>query len=311
MIDLQLYRTRIGQNYNIRGGKNNKRILKNRNKTNTGKIPGNFLNQDNTTGNFAMIAYLYFIIISLSLTISMAKTLRTPSTLFTDIYYQSNNITGSHVLLSYVKYFYCILFTCAIKSIITKNPYRNKCGKPLFKGFLSKNFRYNIFFKLFINFSINMLHIRRRGRLNKVVQSLFLWLCIINFLLIAIVNPSLLNPGPTSRKNPKQFNVHYQNVQGLIPFSQLNEKHPTLNTTKINEIGMYLQVNKPDVIVLNETWLKDSILDNEIIPIDTYEVFRLDRSKSTHPPDPNNIKKNPTEWRWCSYWWQKEYRCDL
>ena len=127
-----------------------------------------------------------------------------------------------------------------------------------------------------------MLHIRRVGRLNKVVQSLFLWQCIINFLLIVIVNPSLLKPGPACTKNPKQFNVCYQNVQGLIPFGQLNEKHPTLNTTKINEIGLYLQANNPDVMVLNETWLKSSILDNEVIPTDKYEVFRLDRTKSTH-----------------------------
>ena len=33
------------------------------------------------------------------------------------------------------------------------------------------------------------------------------------------------------------------------------------------------------------------ISDNEVIPTDKYEVFRLDRSKYTHPPDPINIKK--------------------
>ena len=98
-----------------------------------------------------------------------------------------------------------------------------------------------------------MLHIRRHGTIKKIAQSLIFWLCCLNCLLIAIVNPSLLNPGPSYTKNPKQFNVHYQNVQGLIPFGQLNEKHPILNTTKINEIAMYLQVNNPDVIVLNET----------------------------------------------------------
>ena len=136
-----------------------------------------------------------------------------------------------------------------------------------------------------------MLLTRQLGRLNKIVQSLFLWQCIINFLLITLVNPSLLNPGPSCTKNPKQFNVCYQNVQGLIPFNQLNEKHPTLNTTKINEIGIYLQANNPDAIVLSETWLKSSILDNEVIPTDKYEVFRLDRSKFTHPPDPVNINK--------------------
>ena len=99
----------------------------------------------------------------------------------------------------------------------------------------------------------------------------------------------MLNPGPRA-KNIKQLSVHYQNVQGLIPFGQLSEKHPTLNQTKVNEIGLYLHKNNPDLLVLNETWLKDSILDNEIIPTDKCEVFRLDRSAATHPPDPNNTK---------------------
>ena len=221
----------------------------------------------------------------------MAKTLKTDP-----IFNLSNTTTPSNLPMktyyqSYVKCFYCIILSYAIKSIYAKNPYRHKCNKPLFGCFQSNNVRYNIFYKLFINYSINMLRIRRLGSLNKVVQSLFLWLCIFNFLFIAIVNPSLLNPGPSSSKSSKQFNVHYQNVQGLIPFGQLNEKHPTLNTTKINEIGLYLQANNPDVIVLNETWLKSSILDDEVIPTDKYEVFRLDRTKSTHPPDPNNINK--------------------
>ena len=173
---------------------------KNRNQTNPnfskGKIPGNFLNQDCTTRNFALITYLYFIIIVLSLTMSMAKTLKTiqifnlpntttPLTFSVKTYYHS-----------YVKCFYCILLSFAIKSIHINNPYRHKCGKPIFWDVHSKNVRYNIFFKIFVNSCINMLHIREHGRLNKVVQSLILWLCIINFLLIAIVNPSLLNIKP-------------------------------------------------------------------------------------------------------------------
>ena len=295
MIELQLYRIHIGSYNNTKGGHSMRKARKNKDQTNsnpkTGKIPGEFLYQDCAARNFSMLSYLYFIIIILCLTMSMAKTLKAPSTLLADTYHQTHNMAGGYVLMSYVKYFYCIIFSYAIKSIVTKNPYRNKCDSPPFRGFESKNVRYNIFYKLFVNFSINMLHIRQLGRLNKVVQSLFLWQCIINFLLIAIVNPSLLNPGPSCTKSTKLFSVHYQNVQGLIPFGDLNEKYPTLNTTKIHEIGLYLQANNPDVIVLNETWLKSSILDNEVIPIDKYEVFRLDRTKSTHPPDPNNPKK--------------------
>ena len=110
-------------------------------------------------------------------------------------------------------------------------------------------------------------------------------------MLITIVNPSMLNPGPSNTKNNTAYSVYYQNVQGLIPFSQLSEEHPTLHTSKIHEICLYLHQNSPDIVVLNETWLKKSISDNEIIPTDTYKIFRLDRSTTTHPPDPNDHKK--------------------
>jgi len=36
-------------------------------------------------------------------------------------------------------------------------------------------------------------------------------------------------------------------------------------------------VDKPDVICLCETWLNDSIIDNEILPTN-YRVYRCDRA---------------------------------
>ena len=45
------------------------------------------------------------------------------------------------------------------------------------------------------------------------------------------------------------------------------------------------------LIVRNETWLKSSILDEEIFPINDYKVFRCDRSELNHPSDPNNPNK--------------------
>ena len=50
-------------------------------------------------------------------------------------------------------------------------------------------------------------------------------------------------------------------------------------------------MNKPEIVVLNETWLKPSINDNEILSPDSYNIFRLDRSGKTHPPDPTDPKK--------------------
>jgi hypothetical protein len=53
------------------------------------------------------------------------------------------------------------------------------------------------------------------NRLQQAVASVLIFIALLNFLMIAIVNTSLLNPGPENLK------VYYQNVQGLIPFSGL------------------------------------------------------------------------------------------
>ena len=38
-----------------------------------------------------------------------------------------------------------------------------------------------------------------------------------------------------------------------------------LNITKICKLNYYININRPDVIMLNETWLKKSVSDHEII----------------------------------------------
>ena len=112
------------------------------------------------------------------------------------------------------------------------------------------------------------------------------WSFLLNFIMIAMINPSLINSGPGSG-----LNVVFHNVQGLIPFSQLDSENPTLDNTKILEMNSYLSLHNPDILILNETSLKKSTSDNEILPTDKYKIFRLDRSKATHPPDPNFPKK--------------------
>ena len=52
----------------------------------------------------------------------------------------------------------------------------------------------------------------------------------------------------------------------------------------------FLYEHKPDVIVINETWLKPSILDSEVLP-EIYKLWREDRSEKTHPWDPSQPKK--------------------
>ena len=43
--------------------------------------------------------------------------------------------------------------------------------------------------------------------------------------------------------------------------------------------------------MINETWLKDTILDNEILPGDQYKIYRRDRSEDSHPLDLDNPQK--------------------
>ena len=119
-----------------------------------------------------------------------------------------------------------------------------------------------------------------------------LFYLVLTFLLIAITNSSIRNPGPRPHENHSSnsdtLTIYYQNVQGLIPFSELDKKHPNLDQTKILELQSYIYENNPDAIVLNETWLKNSILDEEIIPSNEYKIYRWDRTEFSHPPDPNN-----------------------
>ena len=124
---------------------------------------------------------------------------------------------------------------------------------------------------------------RAETSLYKNFRKFLVWLAISNLLLLSECNMSINNPGP---KNC--LSVTYQNVQGLIPVSELHREAPNMQESKINELQAFAYMNKPDFIILNETWLKPSIADNEIFPPEAYKIFRNDRSTKTHPPDPNN-----------------------
>ena len=120
------------------------------------------------------------------------------------------------------------------------------------------------------------------------------WLSLLQFIFLFICNPTICNPGPISSpqfKTSSDLSIFYQNVQGLIPFSNLAQDHPKLDNNKIFELNAYINSHNPEVIIINETWLKPSILDSEIFPPDKYEIHRLVRSEKTHPIDPLNSKK--------------------
>ncbi|KAL5247556.1 hypothetical protein ACHWQZ_G019436 [Mnemiopsis leidyi] len=77
----------------------------------------------------------------------------------------------------------------------------------------------------------------------------------------------------------------------MIPFSDLGSSTPSVNQTKIYELNAHIDTHKPDIFILNETWLKKSISDSEVIKNSNYDVYRNDRSQLSHPTDPSNSKK--------------------
>ena len=114
----------------------------------------------------------------------------------------------------------------------------------------------------------------------KAFRKYLVWLSAMNLISLTLCNMSgLVNPGPAG------LTVAYQNVQGLIPFSELGNINPSLNQTKMSELQSFAYSTSPDIIVLNETWLKSTIHDNEILSPQAYKIFRCDRSSKTHPLD--------------------------
>ena len=116
------------------------------------------------------------------------------------------------------------------------------------------------------------------------------WIYSLSFILFFIIYPSVSNPRPAPRDSSKNLSVFYQNVQGLIPFSSLPDPHPNLDRTKIFELQAYISKNIPDIVILNETWLKPTILNSELFS-EANDIFRLNRSPKSHPPDPLDPKK--------------------
>ena len=58
------------------------------------------------------------------------------------------------------------------------------------------------------------------------------YLTSINLILIVLITPSIVNPGPTPTNRP--LKIFYNNVQGLINTRDLNSNTPDLNMTKMH-----------------------------------------------------------------------------
>ena len=84
---------------------------------------------------------------------------------------------------------------------------------------------------------------------------------ISNFTLLTTLKfSSHWDCQPQFVKPRAQFiKICYQNVQGLIPIKDLTLKQASLNVTKIYEFNSYININNPDIIMLNETWLRKCV----------------------------------------------------
>ena len=127
---------------------------------------------------------------------------------------------------------------------------------------------------------LNVLYLRlfhKNSSLGCFINLYSIWLFAMNLSLMVLSIPNLVNPGPTS-----DLNVLYQNVQGFVNI-RAKSSSPTFFTSKVLDFQGYLFHEKPDVVILNETWLKESVQDSEIFPNNAYKVFRRDRSLKSHP----------------------------
>ena len=280
MIDHETFRSRIGLFNGQLCGKNYK--SKNCSRRDDVSITGNCITDFDS--NFydisgvivlAMI-YIYFMLCVLTSVIGMAIECKLKS--FSKYrFYGINDMEMIHFHLTHVKILSSILvaFLLTRDCIIFKNI-------VCFIGLISKLIGHN---KTVSGLTKSKYSSRFNNAVN-LTSICIMWVFVINSILITVINPNLLNPGPSRSLKVVSFNC-----QGLIPFSELGNEHPTLDVTKMHEINFYLDSNKPDIFMLNETWLKKSIKDSELFPEKVYKLFRLDRSKVTHPPDPRDPKK--------------------
>ena len=73
----------------------------------------------------------------------------------------------------------------------------------------------------------------------------------------------------------------------IYEISNLRNQNLTVNMTKLYELHGHIFTTKPDVTILNETWLKKSILDTQVLP-QNYKIRRVHGTGKTHPWDPSH-----------------------
>ena len=268
MIDINTYRIRIGcyNPYRFRNNKDKYGL--------GGSMFHNFRDErQERVMKLLFVIYLYFIIMIMCVSQSILM-------LGGDLHMQfwgypsilSLNTNHNWLITSIIhtKLLYLCLVTFILINIIYGR-YQNANNSSKLRRFTPAN----IFFG------------NNTTKIKQLFSTVLIAIVTLNYILIAIVNPSMLNPGPGNAS----LSVYFQNVQGLIPFSNLGVKHPSLDRAKIFELNQYISDKKPDLVVLNETWLNGSIGNNEVIENSNYTIYRCDRSELSHPRDPRNSNK--------------------
>ena len=274
MIELNLYRSRIGRFDPCKG---NVKYSRRQSMPNKQGSPYQCMFSFKSLVNVSWcLLYLYFITVVLTLcmciSISMPKrSLLIPS--LSHSYQFKNEFHNLVMALVHVKYLFCIFMVVIYRTSLS-----------------SKKVSRYVIYRLYLKHT-KLSH--RISKMNKLCQSVIFWLSILNFLLITIINPGLLNPGPPRANQSVQtrpLKILYNNVQGFVNPRDLKSESPPLNATKIYEFQSYIYKHKPDIIVVNESWIKKAILDEEILP-KSFNFIRADRSGKTHPWDPTQPKK--------------------
>ena len=224
-----------------------------------------------------LIFYLYVIILTMAMYISyvnVSQGSRPPSKF---LLYSQQVLIGNALnrkLLNNVFIFFSGYFLCFLQS---------KYNSP--RCFTTFKFLYKTYKKV--------------GIVTCMSHFYTVWIVSMNLLLIIISNTSILNPGPKNQHNQQKvtnISVLYHNARAFMSFDpKLPNNPPILNISKVIDFQAYIFQHEPDIIIINESWLNSTINSNEILPNQSYKVFRLDRSSKTHPFDiskPKKFRKN-------------------
>ena len=127
----------------------------------------------------------------------------------------------------------------------------------------------------------NFIRSKSTHTISDLISSVYTkYVTIINLILIIVVTPSIVNPGPiVQTQSCNHLKISYCNVQGLILSSTMRGSQPIFQTNKLLDFQTFIHSGVSDIIIVNESWLNESVFSNEIVNENYYKSFRLDRSQ--------------------------------